>query len=147
MKSFLRKIARKLLKKEILQKDSIILAKENYCEWIWCAEWLRGWKDYFFQNNLNIINKISLLKENLDEISINTIDFLINMNINQIPHNNFIKNCLYNKNIFLGFDKLKEKDDSIYSQEIHVNYKIPDEFQILEEPVWKFDNGLKFLDK
>lgn len=146
MKKLVKKLARKILKKEILAKEEIISSKSNFSEWIWCGEWIDAWKDYFIENHALINNKINLLKYGLDDISIKTIDFLIELNINFLPRKHCLNAMLFNKNKLNNFDELKDNlDISLVLPDI--NFLIPEEFQILEEPVWVFDNGLKFLDK
>lgn len=118
-----------------------IAYKKEYMGDQWCTGWIEFWKEYFYENNGIINEKIKRIKEGVDETSKNTIDILLMRNKNIFPIQKYTNYYLYNYELIYEEWEKKGQREGLPENTIREKYGI-DDGVYLETPVFKFHCGL-----
>jgi len=104
--------------------------------------WADIWKQYYFENHSTIEDKLSILKENLDEESIKTIDNVFERYVFMLPSQKYKKAFLCNKHEFFTKEEINGQNQKIKIDK--EKYKLPQGIYY-ETSIFQYGHGLKLL--
>jgi len=104
--------------------------------------WSDLWKEYYYQNYFSIKEKMNIMKANLDNESIETIDKIFERYVFLLPCQKYKTSYTYKVDDFFSTEEISEQKE-IFSVDKN-KYKLPEGYYY-EDSIFKYGHGIKIL--